>query len=291
MKDIEIQKILDDFNNSPISKYYEEKGEGVASANANRKAYGQTESFKKRAREMAKVGGKIGGVTKKNNGFDYRKISLIGAEVMKNMPTEKRLEYAERARKIHTGRKISDEVRKKFSEKRKGKPSPMKGKTFSEQAKKNMSEGSKGKKHSEETKNKIRQRMLTNNPFKGKKHSKESLIKIKENHPSKVKKICEHCKKEFDLPNYNRYHGEKCFKVTGVSTVTEEQKQKIRDKLLGKTSGKSVICYSYPDMHHIGEYDNLTTATNELKLNRECARLTCVGKRNHVNGFTFKYKD
>lgn len=210
MKDLEIQKILDDFNNSPVSKYYEEKGEGVASANANRKAYGQTETFKKQAIEMAKVGGKLGGITKKRNGFDYRKISLIGAEKMKNMSLEMRKEYGDRAIKIHKGKKRSDEVKRNISEATKGRVSHNKGKKFSEESCKKMSDSAKGKVISEQQRQKTKKWMLENNPFKGKKHTEETKQIIKDKHPSKIKMSCEYCNRELDLPNYKRYHGDKC---------------------------------------------------------------------------------
>jgi transcriptional regulator with XRE-family HTH domain len=47
----EIEKILGEFNNSPIAKYYEEKGEGRASYNAEMKIRANTPYYKQRSRE------------------------------------------------------------------------------------------------------------------------------------------------------------------------------------------------------------------------------------------------
>lgn len=235
-------------------------------------------------------------VVKKRNEYwvEYNCSGRMGSLVSLGIPMteEMKKEYSDFNKERHTGQKRSPHTRKKISERAKGRPSKMKGRTFNDEVRMKMSISFKNRSYTDEGRENRRKNSIGDrNNFYGKKHTEKTLSKIREKHPSKIKRLCEHCNKEFDLPNYNRYHGERCFKIIGVSTVTEEQKQKTRDKLLGKTSGKSVICYSYPDMDYIGEYDNLTTATNELKLNRECARLTCVGKRNHVNGFTFKYKD
>ncbi len=205
------------------------------------------------------------------------------------MTDEMRKEYSMWNTINYTGRKYTEETIRRMSEGCKGRPSPNKGKQFSEEIIKKMSQSAKGKLISEEQKQKTREWMLENNPFKGKKHTDETKQIIKDKHPSKIKKVCEHCNREVDLPNYKRYHGDKCTIITGKSNVSEEQKNKIKEKLQGRTFGKSVSCFLYPSMVHYKDYSNLSDAVIDLNLNRECARLTCVGKRNSVGGFTFRY--
>jgi hypothetical protein len=290
MNKVDIDKLIDGYYESDVHHFYKKHGEGLASHYAKHRLFAKTPEFRKIMRVDEGIGGKKGAITKKINGFDFRGASLRAAEVMKNMSSEMRKEYGERAKKIHTGLKRSDEVRKNISDACIGRPSHMKGKTFSESAKKNMSEGSKGKKLSQEHKDKTRKWMLENNPFKGKKHTEEVKKVMMDKHPSKIKKVCEHCNRELDLPNYKRYHGDKCTIITGRSNVSEEQKNKTKEKLQGRTFGKSVSCFLYPSMVHYKDYPNLTDAIKELDLDRESARLTCVGKRNSVGDFTFRYK-
>jgi hypothetical protein len=206
------------------------------------------------------------------------------------MTDEMKKEYSMWTIINHTGRKRTEESKRKISLKAKGRPSYMKGKTFSQEIRNRMSEGGKGKKLSQTHKDKIKIRMNENNPFRGKKHSEETKQILKDKHPSKIKVSCEYCGRELDLPNYKRYHGKKCLVLTNKSAVSDEQKEKTRLKLSGRTSGVSVECYSYPDLVYIKDYPNLTTACNELNLNRESARCTCVGKRKHTKNFTFRYK-
>lgn len=48
------------------------------------------------------------------------------------------------------------------------------------------------------------------NPFYGKKHSEESLKKIRKAARNRKKKTCKYCSKTMDIPNYFKYHGDKC---------------------------------------------------------------------------------
>ena len=107
-----------------------------------------------------------------------------------------------------------------------------------------------------------------NNPFSGKKHSQDSL-----------KKIGEHTK-----CRSNGMTGKKHSNKT-KELIALKSKNQDRDKFT-----KSVLCFLYSDKTFIKEYSSLTIACNELNLNKECARLTCVGKRNHTGGYYFKYK-
>ena len=65
------------------------------------------------------------------------------------------LTKSEHTRLHHLGKHPSKETRKKMSEKRKGKPSWIKGKHNSAEARKKMSEAHKGKNHSDQTRHKI----------------------------------------------------------------------------------------------------------------------------------------
>jgi DNA-binding NarL/FixJ family response regulator len=126
------------------------------------------------------------------------------------MTEEMRKEYGEYAKKNHIGKTRSNEVKNKIRLKAIGRPSSKKGIKVSEEIRKKMSESAKKKVLTDNHKNNIRKWMLENNPFKGKKHSEETKKIIKEKHPSKIKKLCEYCNEEFDLPNYKRSHGDKC---------------------------------------------------------------------------------
>jgi len=39
------------------------------------------------------------------------------------------------------------------------------------------------------------------------------------NHPSQIKKTCPHCRKNFSLLAFGRYHGDKCRQVLGIAVV------------------------------------------------------------------------
>jgi len=74
---------------------------------------------------------------------------------------------------------LSLEARKKISEANKGRPSLMKGKHHSEEAKRKISEGNKGLRRSEETKKKMSMANMGNKGFLGKHHSIETREKIR----------------------------------------------------------------------------------------------------------------
>lgn len=209
---IDIDKLIDGYYESDIHQYYKKHGESKATHFANLKKWAKTGGFRKQMKldSYSKERVEKTKKTLKERGFNYREASLKGAEKMKNMSPEMRQEYGDRASKIHKGKKRSDQVKRNISDATKGRPSPNKGKKFSEESRKKMSQSAKGKVISEQQKQKTREWMLENNPFKGKKHTQETLQIIKDKHPSKIKVNCEHCKKLLDLPNYKRYHGEKC---------------------------------------------------------------------------------
>ena len=134
----------------------------------------------------------------------------------------------------------SEETKKKMSESKKGKPPNNKGKQLSEETKRKISEKASLYRHSEESKEKIRQKAIGNkrglgnksrtgqtqsaeerlkksealkgekNPNYGKplpEWQKEAIRAAMLNRP-KLK--CPHCSKELDPANYKRYHGDKC---------------------------------------------------------------------------------
>jgi hypothetical protein len=127
------------------------------------------------------------------------------------MTEEMKKEYSDFNKVRHIGVKRPLITGKRISEKAKGRPSHMKGKTWNEEVKKNMSEGSKNRKYTDEGREKRKNNSIgEKNNFFGKKHTTETKKIILEKHPSKIKITCEHCNKKLDLPNYKRYHGEKC---------------------------------------------------------------------------------
>ena len=126
------------------------------------------------------------------------------------MTDEMSKEYGDFNTKTHKGVKRNETTKRKISEKAIGRPSSKKGKKMSEEIKSNMSEGAKNRKYTDEGRKKRKEWMLKNNPFRGKKHTEEKKQLILDKHPSKIKVTCEHCNKNLDLPNYKRYHGEKC---------------------------------------------------------------------------------
>ena len=135
----------------------------------------------------------------------------MGHLVSMNLPMtpEMKKEYQQLG-ELHKGIKLSIETRKKISKAAIGRPSPLKGKKYSEQEKKNMSESAKKRVYTDEGRKKRSIKMTLNNPFRGKKHTEESRKKILDKHPSKIKVTCEHCNKTLDYPNYKRYHSDKC---------------------------------------------------------------------------------
>jgi hypothetical protein len=175
-----------------------------------------------------------------------KKRNDAASEAIKNMDDDLRKLRTENAIKHITGRKHSEETIQLLKQKFKGRPSSMKGKKHSEETKKILSElkkgkpsHHKGKKRSEESRKKMSQsakvKIFTQqhrdnmskansghkNPFYGKKHTQEALQIMKDKHPSKIKLTCEHCKKEFDLGNYKRSHGDKC-KLANIDDYNEK---------------------------------------------------------------------
>lgn len=122
---------------------------------------------------------------------------------------------------------------------------------------------------------------------KGKKYSEEHKNNISKS--LKGKTVSEEHKKKLSISHQGKAH-------------TEEQKQKISKSLKGKIRskehsknlsiafGKKLICYLYPSMQFLKEFDSTHTAAKELNINQSCISLICNNKRISTHGYTFKYK-
>jgi hypothetical protein len=108
------------------------------------------------------------------------------------------------------------EVREKMSNSQKGKSKPKW--VMSEQGKKNISEARKGLKYSEEGKQKLSEarkkeyaegkRVVPS--FEGKTHSEDTKQKMRERYERQPKFLCKYCGKEFVRYAFETYHDEKC---------------------------------------------------------------------------------
>ena len=87
------------------------------------------------------------------------------------------------------GMKHSEETRKKLSDSHKGRflgeENPMFGKLVSQETREKISKANTGQKRSEETKNKIREKLMGNKNTLGYKHSEDSLKKMSESNKGK----------------------------------------------------------------------------------------------------------
>ena len=117
----------------------------------------------------------------------------------------------------------SEEVKRKMSEVRKGKPSPFKGKTRSEEFKRKISEVTKGEKHpffgkthSEESRKKMSESLKGKpSPFKGKTLSLERRRKISEG--QKGRTVSEETKRKIGEANKARAAERKKLKLEEIS--------------------------------------------------------------------------
>lgn len=136
---------------------------------------------------------------------------------------------------------VSPETRKKISESTKGRPSPFKGRSLTDEQKMQISMVHKGKKipntttakilasrawyrHSEETKAKIsagntgkrkkspstETRELISLKLKGIKRSPETIEKLRKSTVNALKQTCVHCQKTMHPSHLSRWHGDNC---------------------------------------------------------------------------------
>lgn len=144
----------------------------------------------------------------------------------------------------------------------------------------NQSEGFDGSvlsSPSEETREKHRMNMMGNKHFLGKKHTEETKNKIRDIHKGKIvsketkDKLSKARKGKYigkDNPFYGREH-------------TEETKQKIREK-----TGKKVLCIETNEI-----FNSLSECAKKTNCDRRNIQRVCVGKYKRTKGYTFKYID
>lgn len=157
----------------------------------------------------------------------------VGEKISKALTGRKLSEETKRKIGIAVkGRIVSEETRNKISIANKGKISPLRGSKrppFSEETKKKMRDAQKGKKISDEQKKKQSISMSGNkNPFWGRTHTEETRKKMKLNNKNYVgmkgKKHSEETKqklREFRITNPNRI-----FKDTKIELRVEKELQK-----------------------------------------------------------------
>lgn len=140
----------------------------------------------------------------------------------------------------NTIKHYTEERLKQFKEKMSnvttGENNPFYGQTHTEETKNKISESKTGSKYSDEFKKKCSKRMLGNTINNGRKHNDKTKQKHSENNSGegnhmfgkqhsektlnlisdrikeskKIKIKCEHCNKEVDKGNFNRWHGDNC---------------------------------------------------------------------------------
>ena len=162
------------------------------------------------------------------------------------------------------GKTFSDEHKKKIGK-------AHKGKFVSEETKKLISENSKKLKHSDETKELLRQKSLGLNV--GRKHTQEAKDKL-----SKLKKgtkLSEENKKKLSEAQKKR-----------TNHFNEEAIKNRREKTL-----KPILCYSYPDMIFICEYESITAAAFDLGRDKGGIGKILNGTIKEPRKLTFKYKN
>lgn len=111
-----------------------------------------------------------------------------------------------------------DEVRKKISEKNKGKQSSFKDKKHTEETKEKIRRKAIGRKVSLETRKQlssIRKRKYVETgevpcSFTGKTHSEDSIKKIKEKALKRPKLLCSFCGRMIAINGYKKHHGDNC---------------------------------------------------------------------------------
>lgn len=106
---------------------------------------------------------------------------------------------------------------------------------------------------------------------------------------NKGKKFNDEYKKKLSDSHKGKKHLEETKKK-----MSESHKGKIpanKGKNVIRCDSKTIICYSYPKMEFIKEFDSVSIASKELNLQKSCINLTCTGERKYTCGYTFRYKD
>jgi hypothetical protein len=166
----------------------------------------------------------------KNGKYCCSKHSCSCPEKRKNNPS-KRNDIKEKKRQKLLGHFVSEETKKKISEKAKGRPSPRKGKKLSEEQIKKMSEFMKGKTpwnkgvpHTEKTKRKLKE------AWKGRVVSEQTRKKLSE--IGKGRTLSEETKQKLRNRICTEETREKLRKSTTGRKHSEETKRKLRKENL-----------------------------------------------------------
>jgi group I intron endonuclease len=221
-------------------------------------------------------------------------------------------EQIEKIRKSSTGRIVSEETRRKMSksltgkkhpprreewrrkmsEARKGRESPFKGCTHSDETKLKMKESRKGQIISEKS-NRKRSESL-----KGRKFSEESKAKMRESWKNRKPRpeVSEECRTKQSISTKKRFESQeerdkiKRFRKDNHffgKTHSEETKELMRSKALGRNTLKIIQTDSVGT--HIREFSSITEAANILNLDRSSITRVCKGEYRKTHGYYFKY--
>jgi group I intron endonuclease len=192
------------------------------------------------------------------------------------------------------GKHRSEETKKKISEANKkyvGELNSMYGKKHTEETKAKMSKIQKGRKHTPETIEKVRQKMI------GRKHSEEHRKKISEG--NKGKKMSPESIEKTRQKNIGRKHTEETkVKISNVQKgkkLSEEHKKNVSDKLKEwhlnnkSKSRKKVMQIDIITNKTIKEFDSIIEAAKECTCSATKISDCCKGKRKTTGGFKWKY--
>ena len=157
-----------------------------------------------------------------------------------------------------SGFTVSEETKKKMSEKMKGKTAWNKGKKLSEEHKIKISEWKKGKHRSEETKQKI------SKGKKGKKLSDETRKKMSETHKGKTSGM----------------KGKK---------LSEETRKKLSEKHINGKKSKVVLQYDL-NGNFVKEWSSIMEVKRQLGISNSNVSDCCRGKQKTCCGYKWRYK-
>lgn len=146
-----------------------------------------------------------------------------------------------------------------------------KGRIVSEETKKLISHNSKKLRHTDETKEICRQKSLGLNV--GRKHTQEAKDKL--SNSKKGKKLSDEVRKKLSESQKKR-----------TNHFNEEAIKKRLEK-----NQKPILCYSYPDMIFICEYESIKSASIDLNRDRGGIIKILNGTIKEPRKLTFKYKD
>ena len=195
----------------------------------------------------------------------------------KHLEAMRHPEVRQKLSKASTGKRHTDETRRKMSESREGAKNPMYGKPRSDDTKRKISEANTGKKRSDEVKQKLSEaRKGEKHPFYGKSLSEEHRRKLSEAHkrPEVRAKHSESMKGE-NSPMYGKSH-------------TEETRRKMSESHRGKKRApfsaehRSNIAESKRSPEYIPAHNLFFSLPSNMALKEKrrllCKRITGVKK-------------